>query len=233
VKEKVLMSWSGGKDSAMALYEIQQTGRREAVALLTTVTEGYDRISMHGVRRELLEAQAAAIGLSLAVVDIPPACTNAVYEERMQKALLKQLMDGIRCVAFGDLFLEDIRAWRERNLSRIGMEGLFPVWRRDTTRFAQAFIRLGFKARLVCVDLRKLDESFAGRSYDESLLSDLPPTVDPCGENGEFHTFVHDGPIFSRPIPVAAGERVMREGFCFCDLALGTSPTAHKEIPHV
>jgi uncharacterized protein (TIGR00290 family) len=202
----------------MALHALQSTHEVRIAALLTTVTEEYDRISMHGVRRVLLERQAESIGLPLHAVLIPPQCNNAIYEERMKQALTEHLARGVRRVAFGDIFLEDLRVYRERNLAQLAMEALFPIWKRDTRDLALDFLRLGFRAISVCVDPRVLDPSFAGRVLDESFFADLPPSVDPCGENGEFHTFVFDGPVFRTPIRFRAGERVMRDGFCFCDL---------------
>jgi uncharacterized protein (TIGR00290 family) len=216
--EDVLFCWSGGKDSAMALHALQSAQDHRITALLTTVTEEYDRVSMHGVRRVLLERQAASIGLPLHSVLIPPQCVNATYEARMKEALSEHLARGVRRVAFGDIFLEDLRVYRERNLAQLGMDALFPIWKRDTRELARDFLRLGFRAIAVCVDPRVLDPSFAGRTLEESFFADLPLGVDPCGENGEFHTFVFDGPIFRTPIRFAVGEKVMRDGFCFCDL---------------
>jgi uncharacterized protein (TIGR00290 family) len=216
--EDVLFCWSGGKDSAMALRALQ-TGRDcRIIALLTTITEEYNRISMHGVRRTLLERQAESLGLPLHAVLIPPQCINATYEERMKDALAKHYAQGVRRVAFGDIFLEDLRVYREKNLAQIGMQALFPIWKRDTRELAREFVRQGFRAMTVCVDPRVLDASFAGRELDASFFADLPNGVDPCGENGEFHTFVFDGPGFKMPIAIRAGEKVMRDGFCFCDL---------------
>ncbi len=216
--EDVLFCWSGGKDSAMALHALREERACRVTALLTTVTEEYNRISMHGVRRVLLERQAESLGLPLHPVLIPPHCSNATYEERMKEALEEHRARGVRHVAFGDIFLEDLREYREKNLARIGMQALFPIWKRDTRELAREFVRLGFRAIAVCVDPRVLDASFAGRELDESFFADLPPGVDPCGENGEFHTFVFDGPVFAEPIACRAGEQVMRDGFCFCDL---------------
>ncbi len=217
-REKILLSWSGGKDSAMTLYEIQQDRRYEIVALLTTVTEGYDRISMHGVRRALLERQAESLGVGLETVYIPPRSTNEIYESRMAEALGKYQREGIQAVAFGDLFLEDIRRYREENLAKRGMRGVFPIWKRDTTELARTFIRLGFKALTICVDPRVLDPSFAGQMINEDFLRRLPPHVDPCGENGEFHSFVFGGPLFREEVRFTVGETVTRDSFCFCDL---------------
>jgi len=222
LSEPVLLSWSGGKDSSLSLHALRQTPGVEVAGLLTTVTEEYDRISMHGVRRTLLERQAAAAGLPLHIIWIPPDCTNEIYEERMAAALAPHRERGIRRVAFGDLYLEDIRAYRETRLASAGMEALFPVWGRDTAELAREFIAQGFAAILVCVDTQTLDASFAGRSFDETLLRDLPPEVDPCGENGEFHTFVHAGPIFQQPISVQRGGQETRlERFRYQDLDLG------------
>jgi uncharacterized protein (TIGR00290 family) len=216
--EEVLFCWSGGKDSAMALHALRLAAEVRIAALLTTVTEEYDRISMHGVRRVLLERQAESIGLPLHPVLIPPQCVNAVYEERMKAALAEHFARGMRRVAFGDIFLEDLRAYREKNLAQVGMQGLFPIWKRDTRELAHEFVRLGFRAVTVCVDPRVLDASFAGREVNSAFFAALPSGADPCGENGEFHTFVFDGPIFKSPIGCRIGEKVMRDGFCFCDL---------------
>ncbi len=173
---------------------------------------------MHGVRRELLEKQAQSIGLPLHEVRIPPQCVNSIYEARMEEALRAHYVNGVRTVAFGDIFLEDLRAWREKNLARVGMTALFPIWKRDTRELIRHFHALRFRSIAVCVDGKVLDPSFAGRELDESFFRDLPSQVDPCGENGEFHTFVFDGPIFRRPIPVRTGEVVQRDSFVFCDL---------------
>jgi len=216
--EDVLFCWSGGKDSAMALHALREQGDCRVTALLTTITEQYDRISMHGVRRVLLERQAESIGLPLHAVPIPPQCINTIYERRMEEALAEHFARGVRRVVFGDIFLEDLRAYREKNLALVGMQAIFPVWKRDTRELAREFVRLGFRAIAVCVDPRVLDASFAGRELNSSFFDDLPPGVDPCGENGEFHTFVFDGPIFTAPISIQVGETVMRDGFCFCDL---------------
>ena len=216
--EDVLFCWSGGKDSAMALHALQSAQSHRVTALLTTVTEEFDRISMHGVRRVLLERQAESIGLPLHAVLIPPQCVNTTYEARMNDALSEHLARGVHRVAFGDIFLEDLRVYREQNLAQIGMEALFPIWKRDSRELAREFLRLGFQAITVCVDPRVLDSSFAGRVLDESFFADLPPGVDPCGENGEFHTFVFDGPLFRTPIRFATGEKILRDGFYFCDL---------------
>ncbi|HXE32441.1 MAG TPA: diphthine--ammonia ligase [Verrucomicrobiae bacterium] len=216
--EPILFCWSGGKDSAMALHTLLRQTDVEIVALLTTVTEGYERISMHGVRRELLERQAQSIGLPLHEVRIPPQCVNPIYEARMEEALRVHLEKGVRKVAFGDIFLEDLRAYREKRLACLGMTALFPIWKRDTRELIRSFHAHRFRAVAVCVDSKVLDPSFAGRELEDSFFRDLPPHADPCGENGEFHTFVFDGPIFQSPIPVRTGEIVNRDGFVFCDL---------------
>jgi uncharacterized protein (TIGR00290 family) len=216
--ETVVLSWSGGKDSALCLHALRADPTVRVNALLTTVTDPYDRISMHGVRHRLLIAQAGAIGLPVTEARIPSGASNAQYEDAFGRALAAHRSGGVRRMAFGDLFLADIRAYRERQLAGLGMSALFPLWHRDTTELAHKFIALGFRAVLVCVDPRHLDASFAGRSFDADLLRDLPPTVDPCGENGEFHTFVTDGPIFEAPIACTPGVVVNRDGFVFCDL---------------
>jgi uncharacterized protein (TIGR00290 family) len=216
--EPILFCWSGGKDSAMALFTLLQRKDICLTALLTTVTEGYERISMHGVRRELLLQQAESIGVPLHEVRIPPQCVNPIYEARMKEALLMHFEQGVRKVAFGDIFLEDLRAYREKNLARMGMTALFPIWKRDTRELIRFFHAQRFRAIAACVDPKVLDPSFAGRELDESFFRDLPPTADPCGENGEFHTFDFDGPIFHTSIPVRTGEVVNRDGFVFCDL---------------
>jgi uncharacterized protein (TIGR00290 family) len=217
VTADVVLGWSGGKDSALALTALLRDGYAVR-ALLTTVTEQFDRISMHGVRRELLHRQAGAIGLPVVEVVIPPACVNEVYEQRMASALASDAIADVDLIAFGDLFLEDVRAYREERLGWVGKRGLFPIWGRDTGELAHAFVRYGFEAVLCCVDPRVLDPSFAGREFDETLLADLPPDVDPCGENGEFHTFVFDGPLFSAPVGCRRGAVVERDGFVFADL---------------
>ena len=224
--EKVLFAWSGGKDSAMALYNILQDSRYEVVGLMTTVTEGYDRISMHGVRCALLEDQARRLGIALEKVLISKDATNEEYESKMKMLLDKYRVLGVTSVVFGDIFLEDLRKYREDKLKLAGMRGIFPLWKRDTVQLADEFLTLGFKAIITCVDSKVLDGSFAGRDFDESFLNDLPPGIDPCGENGEFHSFVYDGPIFKDSAPVSRGEIVIRDGrFYFCDLipAIGAS----------
>lgn len=215
------LGWSGGKDSALALRALRAVGR-EPRALITTVTEGVERISIHGVRRELLHAQARATRIELVEVRIPLPCPNAIYEERMAEALARPPLDAVAEVAFGDLFLEDIRAYREERLAPTGRRALFPVWRRDTAALAREFLEAGFQAIVATVDPRRLDASFAGRAYDAAFLADLPDGVDPCGENGEFHTFVFDGPNFRDAIAFSFGEIVLRDGFWFADLVPGS-----------
>jgi uncharacterized protein (TIGR00290 family) len=211
------LSWSGGKDSALVLWTLRHW-LVEPEALITTVTEAYERISMHGVRRELLARQAEALGIPLVEVVIPPSCVNEIYEARMEEAFAAAPLSGVEAVAFGDLFLEDVRAYREGRLAAAGKRGLFPLWGRDTAAVAREFVEASFEATLVCVDPRALDPAFCGRRYDEGLLAELPPGVDPCGENGEFHTFVTAGPIFTVPVACETGEVVERDGFVFCDL---------------
>ena len=202
----------------MALHALLQQKEFRVVALLTTVTEGYERVSMHGVRRELLERQAQSIALPLHEVRIPPQCVNPIYEARMEEALRVHYEKGVRKVAFGDIFLEDLRTYREKNLARIGMTALFPIWKRDTRELIRTFHAGKFRAVAVCVDTKILDRRFAGRELDEAFFQDLPPNADPCGENGEFHTFVFAGPIFRRAIPFCRGEATERDSFVFCDL---------------
>lgn len=214
----VALSWSGGKDSALALWVMREELGTEPAALLTTFTEDYDRVSMHGVRRELVRAQAEAARLPLVEVGIPAACVNEAYELRMAAAWAAPPLDRVGTMAFADLYLEEIRAYREERLTGAGREALFPLWGLDTAELARRFIAAGFEATLVCVDPRQIDASFAGRRFDEALLADLPAGADPCGENGEFHTFVHAGPVFAAPIAVAVGETVERDGFVFTDL---------------
>ena len=216
---KVLLTWSGGKDSAMALYELQRNYDYEISALLTTVTEDYNRISMHGVQTILLEQQARSLGLAVEKVSITKDSSNQEYEAKMREKLMHYQSQGVASVVFGDIFLEDLRKYREENLSRIGMKGCFPLWKRDTAELARTFIDLGFKAVVTCVDSSVLDKTFVGRVFDEEFLAELPPAVDPCGENGEFHSFVYEGPIFRKGIPHRKGEVVLRDNrFYYCDL---------------
>ncbi len=212
------MSWSTGKDSAWALHEARRAGEVEIVGLLTTVTSAFGRVSMHGVREALLDAQAAALGLPCRKVAIPSPCPNEVYEREMSRALAEARAAGVTHVVFGDLYLADLRAWREARMAEVGMTCSFPLWQRPTDALARDMIGGGLRATLTCVDPRKLDRSFAGRAFDGALLADLPPGVDPCGENGEFHTFACGGPMFARPIATVGGEVVERDGFVFADV---------------
>jgi uncharacterized protein (TIGR00290 family) len=217
--ERILFSWSGGKDSALALHSLKNNRNLEIVALLTTVTADYDRISMHGVRRRLLEKQAESIRVPLEQVIISKKSSNEEYEEKIKAVILKHKNDGVVSVAFGDIFLEDLKKYREENLAKIGMKGIFPLWKQSSYILAKKFIDLKFKAIITCVDGRQLDGKFCGRAYDSSLVSDLPKNIDPCGENGEFHTFVYAGPIFKDEIPFTKGGIVLRDNqFHFCDL---------------
>ncbi|CAN5828553.1 ATPase [soil metagenome] len=214
-----MLSWSGGKDSTAILHEVRRSGEWEIAALLTTVTSGYDRVSVHGVRRTLLETQARSLGLPLATVEISPRAGNDEYQQRTSDALEAFREQEIRTVLFGDLFLEDVRRYREGLLASLGMTAVFPLWGRDTRVLAEDFQAWGYRAVLTCVDAHVLLPDFAGREFDAALLRDLPEGVDPCGENGEFHTFVYDGPLFSEPVRWTHGERVRRdERWEFCDL---------------
>ncbi len=216
---KIILSWSGGKDSTMSLYTLRQASEHEVAALLTTVTQDYDRISMHGVRRAFLERQAAALGLPVRPVWITANAPNGEYETKMEATLKEFQAQGVEAAAFGDIFLEDLRRYREANMAKIGMGALFPIWKRDTTELITTFIELGFKAVVTCVDTQALDASFAGRMIDADFVRDLPEGIDPCGENGEFHSFVFDGPLFRSAVRFTVGEKVLRdERFCFCDL---------------
>jgi uncharacterized protein (TIGR00290 family) len=215
---KALIAWSSGKDSAWALHEARRSGELDIVGALTTVTDIFSRVSMHGVREELLRAQLEAAGLPATIVRIPFPCPNEIYEREMAAAMRAAKAQGVTHIVFGDLFLEDVRAYREKNLAGSGIAPVFPLWGRPTAPLAREMIAAGIKAHLAVVDLKKLSASFAGRKYDDALLTSLPPSADPCGENGEFHTFVSAGPMFSRRIPVTAGETVKREGFAFADL---------------
>ncbi len=219
--EPIAMCFSGGKDSCLALRALQRDGKYRVETLITTVTDAYDRVSMHGVRRSLLCGQAASLGIGLAEVVVPPKSSNEVYERAMGREFDRLYAAGVRRVAFGDIFLEDLRESRERQLAECGLEAVFPIWGQPTDRLARSFIRDGFEAVTVCVSLSMLDASFAGRPFDMEFLADLPGDADPCGENGEFHTFVSAGSIFSRPVPVVRGEVVERDGFVFCDLVAG------------
>ena len=212
------LSWSGGKDSALALHALTADGEPPPSALITTVTADHERISMHGVRRELLVRQARAVGVELVEVRIPAAASNGIYERAVSAALASPPLASLPEVAFGDLFLGDVRAYRERQCAAAGRRARFPLWGRDTGALAERFIALGFRASIVCLDPARVPASLAGRAFDERLLAELPDDVDPCGENGEFHTFVHDGPGFRSPVACHAGEVVQRDGFVFADL---------------
>ena len=217
--ERILVAWSGGKDSALALHKVLRDSEFVVAALLTTVTQGYDRVSMHGVREELLDQQAQSLGFAIEKVRIPQRASTEQYGAKMREALEKYLAQGVRRVAFGDVFLEDVRAYRQENLARVGMEGVFPVWGIDSKELMRRFLDLGFRAVVTCVDTAALAREFAGREIDESFLQDLPETADPCGENGEYHSFVYAGPILRKPIRFRKGEVVLRENrFYYCEL---------------
>jgi uncharacterized protein (TIGR00290 family) len=220
---KAWLAWSTGKDSAWALHELRQAGQVDVVGLLTTVTTEFCRVSMHAVREELLDLQAEAVGLPCRKVRIPWPCSNDVYEREMMQALAAARAEGVRHMAFGDLFLADVRAYREKQLAGTGVEPLFPLWQRDTAQLAREMVKSGLRATLTCVDPRRLDRSFAGRVFDGALLAALPAGIDPCGENGEFHTFVSAGPMLRYQLDVAVGEVVEREGFVFADVVPGGS----------
>jgi uncharacterized protein (TIGR00290 family) len=222
-RPKALISWSSGKDSAFALQEIRRTGEFDVVGALTTVTETFERVSIHGVRQEILRAQLNAAGLPPRIVPIPYPCPNEVYEARMGEAVAEAAQDGITHIIFGDLYLADIRAYREQKLASTGIAPVFPLWQRPTLALAHAMIESGLEAYLATVDLKKLPAEFAGRKFDAALIADLPDGIDPCGENGEFHTCVVAGPIFSRRLAVVAGERVERDGYAYCDLVMQES----------
>lgn len=220
---KILLSWSGGKDSAWALHRLRQRGEHEVVALLTTLNEKFQRVAIHGFREELLDQQAEAAGVPLWKIPLPFPCSNADYESRMAGVCARAVLEGMQGIAFGDLFLEDIRAYRVEKLAGTGLEPLFPVWGVPTGELAREMMDGGLRARLTCVDPRHLDASFAGREFDASLLNDLPPNVDPCGERGEFHSFAYAGPMFSRSIPVRYSHTVVRDGYAYAELLAGAS----------
>ena len=229
MKEKIFLNWSSGKDSAMALYNLKLSDRYDLLGLLTTVTQNYDRISMHGVRSSLLKKQAKSLGLPLKIVHINAGSSHEDYASIIKTALSDYKTRGISGAAFGDIFLEDLKKYREENLSEIGMTGIFPLWKRNTLDLAQEFIHLGFKAIVTCVDSEVLDGSFAGREFDKEFLASLPNNVDPCGENGEFHSFVYDGPIFKSRIPHKKGEVVLRDNrYYFSDLV-----PVEDNLPHI
>ena len=219
-RPKALISWSSGKDCAFALHEVRRSGEFDVVGALTTVTETFERVSIHGVRQEILHAQLDAAGLPPRIVPIPYPCPNEVYEARMGEVVARAVQDGISHIIFGDLFLADIRAYREQKLDGTGITPVFPLWARPTLPLAQAMIASGLQAFIATVDLKKLPAEFAGRKFDAQLLADLPEGVDPCGENGEFHTCVVAAPVFSRKLAVTTGERVERDGYAYCDLVM-------------
>lgn len=228
---KLLLSWSSGKDSAWALHLLRESGEYEVTGLLTTLNQAFDRVAMHSTRRALVEAQANAAGLPLQAVPLPWPCSNQHYEAAMRQACDGALSCGIEAMAFGDLFLEDVRRYREERLRGTGITPIFPVWGIDTSRLAREMISSGLRARLVCIDPKKLPAEFAGRDFDADLLRDLPPGVDPCGENGEFHSCVYDGPMFSRPIALDAGEIIDRDGFIYADFAPTGVDLPPQKIP--
>jgi uncharacterized protein (TIGR00290 family) len=219
-RPKALISWSSGKDSAFALHEVRRSGEFDVVGALTTVTETFERVSIHGVRQQILHAQLEAAGLPPRIVPIPYPCPNEIYEARIGEAVAKAVEDGVTHIIFGDLYLADIRAYREQKLRGTGITPVFPLWARPTLPLARAMIESGIEAFLATVDLKKLPAEFAGRKFDRRLLADLPEGVDPCGENGEFHTCVAAGPMFSQRLAVVTGERVERDGYGYCDLVL-------------
>ena len=216
--KRILLSWSGGKDCAWALHLLRTQGEYEVVALLTTINQHFNRVAMHGFREELLDMQAAAAGLPVWKVPLPWPCSNEHYEAAMALACARAVDEGLYGIAFGDLFLEDVRTYRVDKLAATGLTPIFPCWGLPTDELARTMIASGLKARLTCVDPRQLDSSFAGREFDTQLLADFPAAIDPCGERGEFHSFVTDGPMFSHSIAVQAGETVERDGFCYADL---------------
>jgi uncharacterized protein (TIGR00290 family) len=220
LRPKALISWSSGKDSAFALHEVRQAGEFDVVGALTTVTETFARVSIHGVRQEILRAQCEAAGLPQHIVPIPYPCPNEIYEARIGEAVASAVREGVTHMIFGDLYLADIRAYREQKLAGTGITPVFPLWQRPTAALAQAMIASGLEAYLATVDLKKLSAKFAGCKFDAQLLADLPDGVDPCGENGEFHTCVVAGPMFSKRLSVTVGERVERDGYAYCDLVL-------------
>lgn len=216
--KRILLSWSSGKDSAWSLHVLRQRAECEVVGLLTTFNDEAGRVAMHAVRRELVEWQAAAIGLPLWAVPLPWPCSNEQYERLMAQTCAKAVAEGIGGIAFGDLFLEDVRAYREKQMKDTGLEPVFPVWGMPTRALANEMITSGLRAKLTCIDTEKLDRSFAGREFDEALLAALPKSVDPCGERGEFHSFVYAGPMLNAVLPVSVGETVVRDQFVFADL---------------
>ena len=229
MRKKTLLSWSSGKDSAWSLQVLRQQSDTEVVGLVTTVNQLYQRIAIHAVRLELLRRQAEAVGLPLHIIELPSPCANSEYEAAMETFIGAAKQQAIECMAFGDLFLEDIRAYREAKLSGTGITPLLPIWRRPTDELAKEMIAGGLRAIVTCIDPRQLDASFAGREFNEQFLRDLPANIDPCGERGEFHTFAFDGPMFRTPVPIEVGEITEREGFVYADLLLSeNSSTAHN-----
>jgi len=218
--KRTLLSWSSGKDSAWSLHLLRQQNEHEVVGLLTTFNQAANRVAMHAVRRSLVEAQAKAAGIPLWGVDLPQPCSNNDYERIMKETCESAVQSGIECIAFGDLYLTDIRAYREKQLEKSGLEPIFPVWGMPTRELARAMIKSGVRAKLTCVDPKRLAPEFVGREFNEQILSDLPPDIDPCGENGEFHTFAYAGPMFRHNLSVEVGEIVSRDGFVFADLSL-------------
>lgn len=218
MKKKAWLSWSSGKDSAWTLHQVKKSQEFDVVGLLTTINGTHDRVAMHAVRRELLRMQARAAGIPLIEVDIPWPCSNEIYESQMKEAMDRARGDGVTHMIFGDLFLEDVRNYRIEKLKGTGIEPVFPLWKRPTRRLAEEMIQGGLVAHITTVDPKQIPGDFVGRRFDESLLADLPPSADPCGENGEFHSFVSAGPMFDEPLSIQVGERVERDGFQFCDL---------------
>lgn len=218
MSERAWLAWSSGKDSAWSLHALREEGRVEVTGLLTTVNARHDRVAMHAVRRRLLQAQAEAAGLPLVTVEIPDPCSNAEYEAAMAKAVERAKREGVTAMAFGDLFLEDVRQYREKMLGGTGLRPIFPIWGRPTAALAHTMIDGGLRAQLTCVDPRVLPARFAGRAFDRALLDELPAGIDPCGERGEFHSFAWDGPMFEHPVAIRVGETVERDGFVFTDL---------------
>jgi uncharacterized protein (TIGR00290 family) len=216
--KKVLLSWSSGKDSAWALHVLRERGEYEIAGLITTINAAFDRVAMHGTRRELVEMQAEAAGLPLIQAPLPWPCSNLDYESAMRQVCERALAEGVSAIAFGDLFLADVRAYRETQLKNTGLEPLFPLWQAPTGQLARQMIEAGLRAKLVCVDPKQLDPALVGHDFDQQLLDRLPPGADPCGENGEFHSFVYAGPMFSRQLPIRTGETVERDGFWYCDV---------------
>lgn len=228
MKEKVLFCWSGGKDSALALHRVLADERYEVAALLTTYNGHYQRVSMHGISLALSELQADSIGLPLEKVFVSERSSNEEYSAKMSERMLEYKTRGVSTVAFGDIFLEDLRAWREANLTQIGMHAIFPLWKNDTRTLVDEFVRLGFKSRICCVSEQHLTQDALGRDVDLAFVESLPPGVDACGENGEFHSFAYAGPIFKKPLDVENGRRVHRDGFWFCELEIATAMRASR-----